>query len=229
MGLSNAVYRFLYCLAVAFSLFLARLSTIDQQMMVAMFAWLMIFSAEITYPNVRAIWRSPTFIGLLGFMIIPATCIGLFSFVWPMSHSMTLRYLLLYLLILVWGADTVAYFVGTRMGKRKLAPMLSPGKTVEGVVGAFVGCLIVAALGGSVFHVQGKDWINWLLFSVTAGMISVIGDLGISLLKRLQDVKDSGHLLPGHGGILDRIDGLLIVVPFFVLVFPRLNIWISLL
>lgn len=114
---------------------------------------------------------------------------------------------LLLLFMVVWLSDIVAYFVGSYFGKHKLAPSISPGKSVEGAVGAFVGVGIVAAL---IFHSVAPV----ILCLVGVG-VSIIGDLFESLMKRKQNLKDSGKLLPGHGGILDRLDSLIAVAPLF--------------
>lgn len=124
--------------------------------------------------------------------------------------------LALLVLLLVWSADSLAYFTGRSFGRRKLAPAISPGKTVEGALGGMAGVLLVAlAAGLFYFHHHGPALLWWLLISLFAGMFSVVGDLNESRLKRLAGVKDSGAILPGHGGVLDRVDGLLAAVPLF--------------
>jgi phosphatidate cytidylyltransferase len=124
--------------------------------------------------------------------------------------------LLLFVLILIWGADIGAYFAGHRWGKHKLAPEVSPGKTREGVYGAMASALLCAVLlvvwlGSGVFH----SLLIIMLCLVTM-LASVVGDLFESLIKRQQGVKDSGQLLPGHGGMLDRIDSLTAAAPIFL-------------
>ncbi len=110
----------------------------------------------------------------------------------------------------VWIADTTAYFAGRRFGRRKLAPAISPGKTWEGVAGA----LVALAAYTAAFSILG-DLPAVSLFIVVAGLLylSILGDLFESWIKRLSDVKDSGSILPGHGGVLDRIDGLTATLP----------------
>jgi phosphatidate cytidylyltransferase len=129
---------------------------------------------------------------------------------------------LLAALATVWISDTAAYFVGRRFGKRKLAPSISPGKTWEGVAGALaaVGLYAVAwtSLGGSPMKVAPAWILPVLLGLAVAGMI---GDLFESLIKRQAGVKDSGTLLPGHGGILDRVDALVAMLPLAVLAFMK--------
>ena len=119
----------------------------------------------------------------------------------------------------VWSADSFAYFAGRSFGKHKLAPEISPGKTIEGVIGGLFGTLIVSTLlAFQVLDLSGKMAAFWVLASLLAAAFSVAGDLFESRLKRIAGVKDSGSILPGHGGILDRIDGLIPAAPIFVLV-----------
>lgn len=125
---------------------------------------------------------------------------------------------LLFALALVWAADVGAYFAGRAFGKRKLAPRVSPGKTWEGVVGGLALALAVAGVAGAwLFRLQGGAWLPFLLLSVAVVLLSIVGDLGESLLKRQAGAKDSGTLLPGHGGMLDRIDSLLAALPAMAL------------
>jgi len=126
--------------------------------------------------------------------------------------------LLLWMLSIVWVADSAAYLVGTTMGRHKLAPSVSPGKTVEGVIGGLVAVALVAALGGLIVPgFTGKNLLWWTVLGVLVAAISVVGDLLESKYKRLAGVKDSGRLLPGHGGMLDRIDAVTSAAPAFVL------------
>jgi len=125
--------------------------------------------------------------------------------------------LLLYFFLLIWVADIAAYFSGKRFGRNKLAAELSPGKTREGVLGASIGTLVFAALAAQWFDYNAVTSVYFVLLSVFSALISVVGDLFESLLKRNAGVKDSGSIFPGHGGVLDRIDSLLAAAPGFVL------------
>jgi phosphatidate cytidylyltransferase len=125
--------------------------------------------------------------------------------------------LVLFLMILIWTADSMAYFVGRRWGRARLAPVVSPGKTLAGVYGATAGAMI-CALAFAWFHSFGVfDTLLALLVCGLSALISVVGDLYESFLKRRRGVKDSSHLLPGHGGLLDRIDSLTAAAPLFAL------------
>lgn len=123
---------------------------------------------------------------------------------------------LLFLLIAIAAADTGAYAAGHAFGRTKLAPAISPGKTVEGVAGGAAVVVLLAYICGTiVWHLNNAALAAWVLLSAAAGLISVIGDLAESKLKRIAGVKDSGTLLPGHGGVLDRIDAVTAAAPTF--------------
>lgn len=133
-------------------------------------------------------------------------------------HAVDMRrpLLLLFVLVMVVVADTAAYAAGHAFGRTKLAPAISPGKTVEGVVGGAVGVVLAAYVCGTmIWHFAGRDLVTWVGLATVAGLTSVVGDLSESRLKRVAGVKDSGTLLPGHGGILDRIDALTAAAPVF--------------
>ncbi len=125
--------------------------------------------------------------------------------------------MLLFLFVLVSVADIAAYFSGKKFGKNKLAPELSPGKSREGFLGALFASFIVASIGILLFELDKSDWIYFICLCVITVMISVVGDLYESLLKRNAGAKDSGKILPGHGGVLDRIDSITSAAPGFVI------------
>ena len=125
--------------------------------------------------------------------------------------------LVLFLMALVWTADSLAYFVGRRFGRIKLAPRISPGKTREGVYGALVGAVLWGLLYGWIRSIGLSGTLLAALLCVLTVLVSVVGDLYESLLKRGRGLKDSSHLLPGHGGLLDRVDSLTAAAPVFVL------------
>lgn len=147
---------------------------------------------------------------LIGWMVLFATWMFL-----TRLRSFYGTELILYFLVLIWAADIAAYFTGKKFGKTKLAPDISPGKTVQGMYGALIAggvCAIVLSL------IYGFPWMvatDFFMLSVLTVLISIYGDLFFSLVKRQRGVKDTGSILPGHGGILDRIDSLIAAVPFF--------------
>ncbi len=119
------------------------------------------------------------------------------------------------LFLLVWGADTAAYFSGRRFGKNKLLYSVSPGKSWEGVWGALIASLILAVLGALYFNKFDNQLPAFMVVSLLTVVFSIIGDLNESYFKRRAGVKDSGRILPGHGGVLDRIDSLTSAAPVF--------------
>ena len=123
---------------------------------------------------------------------------------------------LLYILVSVWLADTGGYFVGKRWGKKALAKAVSPNKTWEGVWGALTLISIWAIVAFEIGLGGSLSLQTWLLLTLLSVAMSIVGDLFESLFKRSHNIKDSGNLLPGHGGILDRIDSLIAAVPIFV-------------
>jgi phosphatidate cytidylyltransferase len=120
-------------------------------------------------------------------------------------------------LVIVWVADSGAYFSGRLFGRRKLAPRISPGKTWAGVYGALVGGALMAALGGWWLDVRGVALAGLVVLALCTVAISIVGDLFESLMKRHADLKDSGGLFPGHGGLLDRMDSMFAALPVFAL------------
>ncbi len=123
---------------------------------------------------------------------------------------------LLYVMSIVWVADIGAYFSGKKFGQRKLAPTISPGKSIEGVIGGLVLNIFWSWLVFSYFFQWDMTLSEFMLISVVTSLISVAGDLYESVLKRQAGMKDSGKLLPGHGGLLDRLDSVIAAAPVFV-------------
>lgn len=137
------------------------------------------------------------------------------------------RYLVWLIFISSWGCDTFAYCVGMLFGKHRLAPVLSPKKSIEGAVGGIAGAAVLGLLYSALFGSRMQDVTNpqlaCSLACAIAAVISQIGDLAASAIKRNHNVKDYGHLIPGHGGILDRFDSMLFTAPaiFFAVTFLR--------
>ncbi len=121
-------------------------------------------------------------------------------------------WLTLSVFVLVWASDTVAYYVGRSVGRTPLAPEISPKKTWEGAVGGAVGAVIVA-LGLWKLSLVSVGWIDCVALGLICGTVGQLGDLAESRIKRAAGVKDSGTILPGHGGLLDRLDAMIIAVP----------------
>lgn len=118
-----------------------------------------------------------------------------------------------WLTFVIMAGDSMAYFVGRRFGKRKLAPAISPGKTIEGACGYFAGVSVVGLVGG-VMILGDVWWVEVLFLALVLGILGQLGDLFESWIKRVYGVKDSGTVLPGHGGLLDRLDSLVFPAVF---------------
>lgn len=147
---------------------------------------------------------------LIGAVLITAAITAIF-FVWSLSP-----WWLMYLFFLVWGADTGAYFVGRKFGRRPMLPNVSPKKTIEGLFGGLLtSALIIVIVQVAFLELNVLQSGLFLLLSMFTVLFSVLGDLIESMLKRRANVKDSGCILPGHGGVLDRIDSLLTAAPLF--------------
>jgi phosphatidate cytidylyltransferase len=149
---------------------------------------------------------------LLGLAYIPSTIGLLVAIRSNTSLGENSKGWILFLLLAVWLGDTGAYYVGRTLGKHQLAPLISPRKTIEGAIGGLLGNAAAAVLGKKLF----LPWVpmaSLLILSGILGGASQVGDLAESVLKRGAGVKDSSNLLPGHGGMLDRIDGVLFAAP----------------
>ncbi len=119
------------------------------------------------------------------------------------------------LILLVWTNDTFAYLIGRLLGKKKLFERISPNKTWEGTIGGIIFSVLLGVVFG-LYSNNGNDFIYWIVCALIIAACAIFGDLFQSMMKRSLNIKDSGSLLPGHGGILDRFDALLFAVPFFV-------------
>lgn len=124
--------------------------------------------------------------------------------------------LFIFTFLIVWFADVGAYFAGKSMGKRKLAPNVSPGKTIEGMLGGLLSVVVISLVASFWFDFKGQQQIVFVVMCSVVAIFSVFGDLFESLLKRQVSLKDSSNLLPGHGGVLDRIDSVLAAAPLFL-------------
>lgn len=195
-----------------------------------LFSWGFVVTGVLIARDPSGTWLRPAMVGLLGSALVwqlfqserPAptadwglTVVSGLYVGWMGGHLIALREVpdgrqwLLLSLVTTWMADTGAYLIGSTWGRRKLAPRLSPGKTIEGTVG---GWLTGVISGGLVATLLGLGTVHGLALGALIGVASPLGDLGISMIKRQVGAKDSGHLIPGHGGMLDRIDSILFTV-----------------
>jgi phosphatidate cytidylyltransferase len=173
--------------------------------------WLLALYWVRHYPRLTIWHRTLPLLGI-GALLLCATTSALYG-LWELN-----QWWLLYVFILVWTADSGAYFVGRAYGKTKLAVQVSPGKTIEGFAGGLLLCMAVVVVLHFTLHPYNEvSMPKLLLMSLLTVLASVLGDLFESMLKRQAGIKDSGTLLPGHGGVLDRIDSLLAAAPIFAL------------
>lgn len=180
----------------------------------AMLGWCTAAVILVRYPVGAALWSGVGMAAIVGIWVLAPAWFAL-----TRLHAAAPQgpYWVLFLMVLAWVADSAAYFSGKRWGTTKLAPEISPGKTWAGVWGALAATLLIAPVGGIAFEFSGyRLWLFIGLCLVTV-VFSVVGDLFKSLYKRARGVKDSGHLLPGHGGVLDRIDSLTAAGPVLML------------
>lgn len=212
MEIKSASWRLLY-LVVMFLVFLNALFIPMTLIFVTTFIWWLFAIILITlYPRGSRWWgKGFVWRGLMG-LIVLMPCWAAVNYIRNQNQGI---YALIFLFVLVWGADSTAYFVGKKWGKNKLASIVSPGKSIEGVIGAVVFAIVITLLALWSSHVSFRGWPWAILLSVVTVLFSVVGDLFESMLKRQANLKDSSQLLPGHGGILDRIDSLTAAAPIF--------------
>jgi len=210
--LTSVPARLTYALAVSAALVgVERLASdpnwLDVVLRVAGAWWLIAF----VWLALRARAGGRAAAGIVGFLVLVPAGVGLDHLVMLQPNG---RLLLLYLLVLIAAADVGAYFGGRTFGKRKLAPHVSPGKTWEGLAAGMLAAATIGVIGALLFEVP--FW-TWLFLCELVALVSVVGDLTESMFKRQAGLKDSGNLLPGHGGVLDRIDSLTAAAPTFLL------------
>lgn len=165
------------------------------------------------YPNLTTQWHSTPGRLLMGLWVLLPCWVG-FNILRESGAVW-----LLFVLLLVWSADIGAYFAGRRWGRRKLAPRVSPGKSWEGVFGGMAATALLAVGFAVGLSLGFGESVALVVITLLVTLISVLGDLLESMLKRYRDVKDSSQLLPGHGGVLDRIDSLTAAIPLFALLY----------
>ncbi len=171
---------------------------------------LLMFVYVFSYPKYRAKQVMASFFGVFYVAVM-------LSYIYQIRTLDNGMYLAFLIFICSWGCDTCAYCVGKLIGKHKMSPKLSPKKSVEGGIGGVVGTALLAALYCFAFRnamgIGTKEIAIIAVIAAVAGMISMVGDLTASAIKRNYDIKDYGHLIPGHGGILDRFDSMIITAP----------------
>lgn len=181
--------------------------------------WMLALMLILGYPENKGLWNDESKIASMGLLALIPAWVGLVE----LKYLLPQGYLVIAVILLVATVDIGGYFAGVNFGKRKLAPALSPKKSWEGVWGGVSLCMLFSVIGiwllhGYVVKLSGLQLLLLLLLSLLVSFFSIIGDLLESMLKRNRQLKDSGTLLPGHGGVLDRVDGLIAANPVFVLI-----------
>ena len=190
----------------------------QQISLLAVGLWAIIFLWIQGYPSSAILWSPKPVLGLIGLLLLVATWAAVASIL----HSNNGRWLLLMAILVIALADIGGYIAGNLMGKHKLAPIVSPGKTWEGFAGGLILQLpLIIALA---WLLPDTDIKNWFILVFPVALYSVLGDLFESMIKRHSGVKDSSQLLPGHGGVLDRIDGIMAGMPLFALLLSQLSL-----
>ena len=185
---------------------------------VAALWWIVSLGMIIAYPKFTSIWYTSKILrGIFGFLTLIPTWVAVVTLrtslfdVDPYYGAS----LIFYVLGIVWAADVGAFFVGVKFGKHKLRPNVSPGKTLEGLMGGVMASSAIIAFAALHYQVDpSRIWLHILVGAVTVA-VSALGDLNESMFKRCAGIKDSGKLLPGHGGVMDRIDSLTAAFPVF--------------
>ncbi|MEB0213323.1 phosphatidate cytidylyltransferase, partial [Pseudomonas sp. AB6] len=181
--------------------------------------WLLATFLVLTFPETSRHWSSAACKLVIGLLILLPAWQGLVLIKqWELGN-----WLILSVMVLVWGADIGAYFSGKAFGKRKLAAKVSPGKSWEGLFGGLLASLLITTVVGIFRGWSGSQFALGLLGAAVVVLISVVGDLTESMFKRQSGVKDSSNLLPGHGGVLDRIDSLTAAIPVFAVLLWSAN------
>ena len=175
------------------------------------FAWVVILFRVLTYKKKN----------IDDFLVFIFGYLTLLPFVGSLFTILIYPGILLYVVITVSIADSSAYFVGRRVGKTALLPNISPGKTIEGFIGSLIITPIISSLIVYLFY--GEVVIGFLFIGFFVTLISVIGDLFFSLLKRNKNIKDSSNLIPGHGGFIDLLDGTIAVLPLLAFLFFKVS------
>ncbi len=171
----------------------------------ALIIMIMLMTYVLTFPKYRS---QQAIIACFGFLYLPVM-LG-FMYMTRAEENGIVTIWLIYLSS--WGADTAAYFVGRFLGKHKMAPVLSPKKTIEGAVGGILGSGVFGAAFAYVFN-NKSNLLEFFIICAAGAVISIFGDLTASAIKRDNGIKDYGHLIPGHGGILDRFDSVIFTAP----------------
>lgn len=219
-GYKTPVSKLLYAVFVALALYLSYPASAQLILGMAGLWWALALYLILNFPASKTLWEPRWFRTVAGFFVLVPAWKALVSLrlgVVSEAPDVSTVWLILYIFLVVWCADIGAYFAGKNFGRRKLLPKVSPGKSVEGVMGGLVAVSVLPFAAMPLLQISpAQTMILWMITLSTA-LVSVLGDLLESLGKRVAEIKDSSQILPGHGGILDRIDSVTAAGPIFVL------------
>ncbi|WP_404363661.1 phosphatidate cytidylyltransferase [Marinobacter sp.] len=225
-GLTGQPQRVGYAAAMALVLYLLWHAHSGVVLWLAFAWWVACFFLVRAYPSAAAYWKPAPVRCALGVLVLVPAWVGLNHLrtgtvdFGEVSNSLLL---ILYVFFIVWVADIGAYFAGRAFGKSKLAPRVSPGKSWAGVWGGLAAVTLLALITSYLVTASGFETLLLVIASLITGLFSVLGDLLESMFKRARGIKDSSQLLPGHGGIMDRIDSLTAAIPLFALLVTQLG------
>lgn len=208
---NKVIFAVVMLLAVGFSSY-----WFDVWLSAGLILWFGILFAVLMFPTSQQFWGYRSIVGGACLLLLPLFANSLAAIYEHVQGTS----LIVYLLCIVWATDIGAYLAGKLLGGHKLIPRVSPGKTVEGALGGFLMAIIVAVIG--CFYFKPHSMVMWYVVAVATILISMLGDLFISMLKRRTKLKDTGRIFPGHGGVLDRLDSLIAAAPVFYYGFPFL-------
>ncbi|WP_020406475.1 phosphatidate cytidylyltransferase [Hahella ganghwensis] len=219
-GWNDQLPRVSFAIATAVCLVLAWHLPAMVVLGVALVWWMFAFYLILQFPSSSSIWQPVWLRCLAGLLVlVPAwkALVSLRAGVMQVNPEISTVWLVLYIFLIVWAADIGAYFAGKTFGRRKLAPAVSPGKSVEGALGGLVAVSVLPFVVAPLLQISpSQTGVLWMM-TLSAAIFSIVGDLLESLGKRVVGIKDSSQILPGHGGILDRIDSVTAAAPIFVL------------
>ncbi|MBU6949930.1 phosphatidate cytidylyltransferase [Hahella sp. HN01] len=186
---------------------------------IALIWWIGALAIVLTYPASKAFWTPSMTRAVAGLLILaPAwkALVAIRGGVFVLEPGFDTKWIILYIFLIVWFADVGAYFAGKTFGKNKLAPHVSPGKSWEGAVGGMLAVSVLPFAMNSFLTLTLPQLVVLWMMTLSAAIFSVVGDLIESLGKRFVGLKDSSQILPGHGGIFDRIDSVTAAAPVFL-------------
>lgn len=215
-GIDHPIKKLTYLVLLALTLVLAISIPVFFVVFIAITWWVVAILLLALYPKGSAYWGKGSMArGFMGLLVLMPCWIGLIIL---QGFSPEV---LMFCLALIWCVDSAAYFVGKKWGAHKMVPAISPGKSYEGFIAGLIAALLIGILGLWLLEVSPQRSLLFLgLCMFGGGILTVLGDLFESMVKRQSHCKDSGTLLPGHGGIMDRIDSMTTAIPFFALIFP---------